>query len=233
MRYFEDVAKVGDYVEYFPNVTQFSVKPELSGYNEEQLYNPSKTTLWRVFRNVTGGVEIASSCSVGTLIVEGEAGYTNIVATMTGLANAFTNSKYALKGRAMGSTQSSVRQIQIPRDWEEHFNGCARYPYYDEEYMRDINQIYDNGLVTQEWSDVLLASRELLQSNGKVLFGIRKFSPTLAAFSHARISPNLGAPNTHVNDSVSGNVIPIVGLMPDVLVVDGDGSLENPFRIDI
>ena len=139
----------------------------------------------------------------------------------------------------MGSTQSSIGRIQVPQDWRAHFNGCSRYPYYDEEYMNDVNQIYDNGLMTEKWSNMFLASRNMLIGNDRVHFGIRRLYPTLTVFSHARLTLSEDTLDDQMDEEflaniiVSGNIIPVVGLLPDVLVVDGDGSLENPFRIDI
>lgn len=239
MRYLEEVAKIGDYVEYFPSVTQFTVKYEMSGYPEEQQYDPSKTTLWRVFRNITGGVEIASSSSAGLFSVAGETGYASIVDIMTEFSNAFVNSRYALRGRAMGSTQSSIGRIQVPQDWRAHFNGYARYPYYDEEYTNDVNQIYANGLMTEKWLNMFLASRDMLIEKDKVQFGIRKLCPTLTAFAYARLIFSEDMIDDEMGEELvagiiaTGNIVPVVGLLPDVLVVDGDGSLEKPFRIDI
>ena len=55
-----DVARIGDYVLYSPDVTYVSFCVEDSGTNNRQSCEPSKIKEWRVLDNCYGYVELVS-----------------------------------------------------------------------------------------------------------------------------------------------------------------------------
>ena len=144
-----DVASVGEYVEYKPNVTSFTHD---STYGVFGTINPSSITSWRILsKNSDGTIDLIPAAIAGTLNY-GVSGYgaDNITYPkyeegLQNLANSFINSSYATSARPVSETDLTTiknknltitdyyainKQDYTTQSWTGNQEGGANWYYY-------------------------------------------------------------------------------------------------------
>jgi hypothetical protein len=96
--------EIGDYVSMTPTSTSFRISTTLTGYDSNQIINPSELNLWRVIRiNEDNTVDMVSEyVSSTTVYFTGATGYRNGVGTLNLIASQYENEKYTVGSRYMG-----------------------------------------------------------------------------------------------------------------------------------
>ncbi len=120
-------AKLGDYVEMVPDLSNFDISKELTGCKDSfmcgteknittQTINPSELTTWRIINiKEDGTIEMISeyTSSQGIYFVGVDA-YKNLVGTLNLIASAYSNSKFTYGTRCPGySGQTEVIQTDV------------------------------------------------------------------------------------------------------------------------
>jgi len=70
-RVWVDVVKVGDYIEYVPDLTEYVVKKSDSGVNENQIFRSNEEKLWQVLSNDNKNLTITLKSGIGNLKLKG------------------------------------------------------------------------------------------------------------------------------------------------------------------
>lgn len=116
-KYLYDIAKPGDYVKYKPTAKEFSMTPEQTGQDMQQKFNTGNYTgLWQVLYNdAEHGLQIISSDIVDNLtlgnknnVTKTKLGYNNAIDTLNSFCFNYVDTKYATKGRSVGSNSISA-----------------------------------------------------------------------------------------------------------------------------
>lgn len=248
-------ARVGDYVRYIPNKTSYVVPKENSGYLLDQKYNPSEAQSWRVFDCKPYGIEIISHevrasevelCTaeegvvnkveymddnVADLILQGEVGYRNAVSILDDFCSAYINPKYALEGRCLGRGIEAVENISGEIRYRYVRNNFG-WPYMDNAFETDFQSLLREDV---EWVQTFnvnytwLASRVVARTKKNVQFGARLFCTHML---NVNTGPLLIASKQGMLErQVSGGVMPIITLKPELEIIGGKGTRENPWVI--
>lgn len=235
--------EIGDYVTYYPTMTEVTVGAELTGYDKDQTYNPSETQVWQVFskNDETKTVELISSKSVGDLTLRGKTGYIGAVQTLQDISKAYINSTYAVSARHLGYSEIGLTSEEIknynkidtskyPVQWGKSQNNI---PYVDEQYASDVNVLkaYDRfARIISVW----LASRgntctsfddSTLEYYGVKCYYNRNSLWSNSLYGHYKESYSL------VEIQENYGVHPIVTLRPEVKVASGNGYADDSFTI--
>ena len=100
--------KIGDYVNYKPSQTSYSLSSAVTGVSSIQTIKPSELTLWRVIqKNSDGTVDIVSQYVSNQdlkLSHYTRAVYDNYIGTLNSIASAYENAQYTAGSRHMGYT---------------------------------------------------------------------------------------------------------------------------------
>ena len=98
--------KIGDYINYKPSNTSYTISASDTTYSSDQTINPSELTVWRVIRkNSNGTVDIVSENVSSKTVYFGnskEVAYKNCIGTLNKIAKAYENSMYTVGSRHMG-----------------------------------------------------------------------------------------------------------------------------------
>jgi prepilin-type N-terminal cleavage/methylation domain-containing protein len=235
------VATVGQYVNYTPSSTSYTVSTTDSGYTSGQTYNPSTITSWRVFSNDGTTVKLISTESVGDLRLTGATGYAKAVNTLNNLCAAYVNTTYATSGRSLGYKEgSSMEEINTgtyPLTWaktypKENLPENA-FPYIDTYYTDDTTIINANSGALRHSSSgyIWLASRGMLSTSSNSFFyvcGISNSGGLNNYTNYLYISDSVG---TEHNGSRVNGVRPVVSLQSVIEVSNGVGTSTSPYEI--
>jgi len=235
---------IGDYVQYTPSIESYSVSSDDSGFygdgaNGSQVFTPSATTNWKVFKIEGDTVELISTNDVGKLTLRGYKGYNKLVDILNSIASAYVNPDYAVSGRSIGSTDQSVGTVAENLLAVIASNGssvdyASTVPYTDTYHEADVQYIIDNNLLPEEnlydnqyaW----LASRKAARgysTNYYVEMYAKLFYWRGTTLEDAVGSVRLGKAknSSDYTDEDSGrSVRVIVKLKPGIKVNGGDGS---------
>jgi len=163
---------LGAYIKYQSSNTSYTVFSDDSGYESNQIYNPSTITSWKVFANKDGQIDIISSESVGNLTLQGTTGYAKAVDTLNKMCKAYVNPVYADNGRCLGYVAGesvdildtdtypleyeyikNIKNTEIPYTVQVTDDGeeiiLVGFPYTDELYKKD-EKIVNTGIDTNE-----------------------------------------------------------------------------------
>jgi len=227
-----------------PSIESYSVSSDDSGFygdgaNGSQVFTPSATTNWKVFKIEGDTVELISTNDVGKLTLRGYKGYNKLVDILNSIASAYVNPDYAVSGRSIGSTDQSVGTVAENLLAVIASNGssvdyASTVPYTDTYHEADVQYIIDNNLLPEEnlydnqyaW----LASRKAARgysTNYYVEMYAKLFYWRGTTLEDAVGSVRLGKAknSSDYTDEDSGrSVRVIVKLKPGIKVNGGDGS---------
>ena len=226
-----DVAKVGDYVLYSPDVSYVSFCSEESGTTSRQICEPSKTKEWRVLNNCHGYVELVSVQDMPKVFVQGETGYKNVVAFLNKVCSAYVNLRHAVSARSLGTSVISISRVNDTLTFENIFN--TRYAWktsqtLDDNYFEpDVKTIFNNGFFTRRNGWIWLGSRSVDLKEDRCGLAVKAITPE-GKIESIPLYWNYSN-GRHYNLFECCHVCPVVKLREDVTVVSGDGSRENPY----
>jgi len=238
---------VGSYIKYQPSSTSCTVLAEDSGYENNQTYNPSTITSWKVFKNNNGQLDIISSESVGDLTLQGITGYAKAVDTLNKMCSSYVNSTYADNGRCLGYIESSsvgtIDEQTYPFTYEYTYK--HDFPYSDEYFRKDqtvintkvedIDLAYYYPLRHKE-GHIWLASRSVLaiknlKNNGGTSFSVRGLSSSGSQNDSTLYYFDLDG-STNSNMQTKG-IRPVISLKPRIKITGGEGTKDNPYTISM
>ena len=242
---------VGSYIAYKPNITSCTVLKEYSGAEEDQTYNPSSVTSWKVFKNNDGQLDIISSESIGDLTLQGSTGYANYVYVLNSLCSQYAN-EYADGAVSIGSTKNWIKEPANATNTDiansigiidtnaypirHAITYCLvdKYPYEDTHYLTTM-PLEDNGYLEKSLRHgndyVWIASRSLDVRNSLSNFYVKRL------YSDGRISGDfLCHSYLSGKDSLfshSYGVRPVVSLKEGIKITGGRGTKNNPYTISM
>jgi len=139
-KYLFEKARVGDVVEYWPSKKFCTLYPETTGHKVYQYFNPSISTIWRVFNINREIIEIISANSVGMLFLGGEAGFRNGPKALKIFCSEFVDRKFVSKSRPLGFKEDCICKIYSSLTAGRVYNNFKE-PYIDTYYEEDsINE---------------------------------------------------------------------------------------------
>lgn len=225
--------KFGDYVRYIPELTEYIVTPEESGYSHPQTFNPSENTLWKVFYEEEGNeILLISARSIGTLTLEGQIGFANGVGALNRLCSAYANPKVAVGGRSIGCTENSISELKVETcccDWVKNASPTERQPYDEKECEEDLSWLRCSGLMKKSNRYVWLASRHSEESLfHTVHFGMSAWNGCRDEKESVCLYKSYPAGGGY-SYRASYGVRPVIRLRSDARFGFGAGSKERPY----
>jgi len=222
-----DVATVGAYVTYVPSSTSYTVPATVSGYTDNQTFNPSITTSWRILSNEDGNIEIISNNSIGTLTLGGEEGYVNVVQTLNDISYSYVNKEYAIGGRSVGYSLDDLYEEEITNykviDTKVYPLGIVSdFPYIDDQL--DTSELSATGIDLGD-EVIWLASRYLDEYDDTTRFFMIRWMSSGGYCDYDCMIDNSGG-----ESSASYGVRPVVSLKSG-LTVTGSGTSSDPYII--
>lgn len=148
--------KVGDYIRFVPESTNYTISTSLTGYHENQTINPSELKIWRVLKiNTDKSVEVISEyLPTNATIFSGLVGYNKLVGSLNTIASQYTKKGYVISARNIGFANQSedVSNIKsynnfINKSWDEiksYVKTNDSFPLsmsVDEAYTKDIDLV--------------------------------------------------------------------------------------------
>ena len=212
--------KVGDYVEYVPNMASAVLLASTSGYTADQTYYPSSTTLWRIFSINDGIINIIPANGIGNITIRGSLG-NNMSNLLNTVSENYVNSAYATSARSLG-TPSVLSTIT---------SGLPVYTMNTEDKtiidenptLNCSNNTFSGGYTPYGAACFAI---EILDSSGTL--------QSIPAVSGHYVGNPYNGQQVPVIDEVfpiEGTIRPIVSLKADTQFTGGTGTQANPYRI--
>lgn len=109
----KSIFKVGYYVKMEPTNTSYTISAVRTGYDTNQIINPSELNLWRVIRiNDDQTVDMVSEYVSSTNVYfRGKTGYLNYVGILNQIAKQYENANYTVGSRHIGYDGSQTEYI--------------------------------------------------------------------------------------------------------------------------
>lgn len=232
--------KPGDYIKYeIPNNT-ISISESESGYNKTQVINTQNFSsgYWQVLYNDSEngfGLQIVSSRDITSgnqFYLEGQAGYNNSVSILNNIASQFVNPTYADWGRALGLNPAN------PNDTAENaellWGGNSGCKMVDSNYTQDLIQLKSYGMLKDN-IDIWLASRSSnSQFDGET--GYHGWNVRATSASGTEKDKRLFKQNYNNRDEIKtegAGIRPVIKLKDNIRIIDGDGTISDPYVISI
>ncbi len=245
----KSVAKSGDYVIYEPISKSYIVTTGQSGYSSDQSFSTDgSTNLWQILYNDDSlGIQITSSKSIANVNIgrnnsnaNAKLGYNNVISTLNFMSDNYINPKYAISARTIGSNpenreDTTTSTITTPFK----YNGSTINTGFKKEdnfYEKDFNALNTsinqdtNGIAKIDVSYFLGSRYVYTNPNDCVVCYIRTID-TNGSLNTSRIvacSDGAGLSDTWGMCATSG-VRPVIKLINDIKILDGDGSKDNPY----
>ena len=224
-----DRIKIGDYVEYIPDLEECVVLAKQSGYSEDQRFFPSLMKRWRIFR-IGECIELVSAKSVGSLVLSGYKGYSNSDGLLDYVADAFVNPRYAISGRCLGS-----RRTVFPRSrWITYYTEAQKqvetmtydvFSNEDAEWLIAHDLLPKRGMFwyaekyeSKEETEAYLGCRCMNGEDGDVFgvcFEFEEAGKLMKHYSHKR------------------EMLTLIRLRPEVEFEFGTGTLRIPWKMSV
>ena len=251
----------GKYVTITPDLTEYLISKEDSGYDDDQTINPKELTLWRIIKtNEDGSFDAVSEyTSSKNIILKGEQGYKNLVDTLVKIGSSYINTTYTTKSRIMGYdnqtstlTQSITSDntplnvtsttLLIEGDGREYLNGLGGDNLYIKDYLL-VKNIYKNNPTTYGSSGLIGYNVNTKEKDTYYLPSRIYFSKSNKNYSfNSLIIDTDGALNRenplykYYNEweslETSAKIRPIITIKKDVTISSGNGLKNNPYILD-
>jgi len=223
---------VGAYVKYqYPDKNLVMVSSD-SGTNLDQVIVP-KETRWQVFYNNDGQLDIISCDSVADIKLIGKQGYMNAVDVLNKVCSAFVNPDYATSARCLGSDVSSIDKIEL-HEMDLCYNSHERFPYMDGAFFKDVKQLLDNNCIKCKGS-VWLASRVFYLADATSIFWESYYFGVRVLFHNKNVGNSYLYKVEHNGKTEikyeERGIRPVISLKPDIKIIGGIGTKEEPFII--
>lgn len=221
----------GQYVVYTPTLKEYVVPAEKVGDLENQVFYPHKHTLWRVFRKDGARCQLIPVRTIGSLALNGVAGFEHGIDVLNDLSAAFVNFEYAESGESIGNSIASRKLNNNMIDFS--LQDAASKVYTDNEWENDYLKLRSKGAHRYN-ETIYLASRKTLKCKDVVgkFQCIMEMGPRGGKNIETLFS--IDAEEHEVEGCrVIAGVVPKITLKPEVRFVEGNGSLKNPWRLEI
>ncbi len=229
--------KIGDYINYKPSSTSYTVSASETAFSSAQTINPSELTVWRVIRkNNNGTVEIVSEDVSSTVISFGnskEVAYRNCIGTLNKIAEAYENSTYTVGSRHMGYDGTA-----------EEYLTTSISSGGDRGYMEDKSLVesavghlkarsVDRTL--SGFDSYWLASRAYPLNATSTSGSSRDYYFINLITSEGELSNHLSGLGTNLSLSAyaHGRVRPIVILKSTLKLTGGNGTSNSPYTLGV
>ncbi len=246
---------VGEFVSYTPEKTNYEITSDLTGYTSNQTINPSELNLWRVIRkNSDGSIELVSEYTSSTSIYfKGKEGYKNYIGTLNTIASQYETNGITSGSRYMGYngqteniTNETLNKTSAP--WTESTTARNSLKGSTREAQGGGDLLYetDTDLVkaacgtlkayvvnaTTLADDYYLASRNFVyNSRDDWVFCIRRVYTGGSGSVAGTVLLGYINYDPYENDNDSF-LRPIVTLKAEIQLLSGDGSQNNPYKIN-
>ena len=236
-----------DYIEYLPNITSYDVDTSLTNAPSAGTFNPSYLKKWRVFKkNEDGSIEIIPvSSNYGKIRFKGKVGYANFIYVLNRAAESYINSDYAIKARSFGFNGKSTEMITDYTNLNSTSNPCPSWSNSEKLGCGDGESKYNNDyqrylkLFSSEKPDIDVdlrnawsASRDLSAASIKAWMW-RAYSIDGSYAYNGTYLLGYTEGNGFNELDFTFNIFPIVTIKSDVLIVAGDGTKANPYKLSV
>lgn len=222
----------GHYVVYTPTLEKYVVSKEKTGDAEDQIFHPHMHTLWRVFRKDGARLQLIPVKTVGSLALNGVAGFEHGVDALNELSAAFVNPDYAEFGECIGNSSDSRNLNNNMNDFS--LEAAVNNVYTDNEWKADYSKLANSYAGSRYKEHIHLASRKTLNRN-EALIGqahcIMEIGPRGGHRSNVLFT--ISEDGEIDGFRVVAGVVPKITLKPEVKFIDGDGSQESPWRLEV
>ncbi|MCI9280514.1 MAG: hypothetical protein HFJ02_06940 [Bacilli bacterium] len=243
--------QVGQFISYTPEKTSYEIASNLTGYTSNQTINPSELNLWRVIRkNEDGSIDLVSEyTSSQNVIFKGEIGYKNYIGTLNKVAQSYETSGITSRSRYMGYDGQtefilSSEKITDTEPWTEDTTAENSPKGSERERLGggDVLYLTDEALIKAACGNTLIAYKVDATSTAvNYWLASRYFIYQYDYWSFFNIR------YVSTNDRLSGDEIfygsdketrsinylrPIVTLESGIVANTGNGSSENPWKIN-
>jgi len=223
--YMNQVVKAGDCIVYTSNLKQF-VLPAGNGVKKEHVFRPADVKRWRVLKNKQGIVELIPAESVGRVTLYGRVGWRNAIQHLETICKAYADGKYALDARTLGMTfnDPSISVEEIMEACKTDYMAC----FTDHGYASDLQHMQDGAYPAKiSW----FASRSVKKLEDGYALNLRlSFGKAMGEITLAELAPD-GVCRKEYERTFE--ICPVRLMAANVVVCDGDGSAENPYRLEL
>ncbi|MCI9280390.1 MAG: hypothetical protein HFJ02_06305, partial [Bacilli bacterium] len=235
-----DNVNIGDYISYTPVLSNYEITSQATGYTSNQTINPSELKLWRVIRkNNDGSIDLVSKyTSTSRVGFDGEIGYKNYVGTLNRIANSYETPGITRGSRYMGyDGQTEYISIFGTGGFISESEGGG-----DELYQNDVSLVETacGNLIAGSTGDegYWLASRKYIY-NGRDGSWKRMVYYVRGSGSGSNYTSTVKYTDDWFNYTTSygapfsrARLRPIVILKSGIVASSGDGSENNPWKVN-
>ncbi len=257
---FDDI-QVGDYVSYTPILTSFEISNDLTGCTgetsvcnglEKQSLNPSELNLWRVIRkNEDRSIDLVSEYTSSIQVYfYGKEGYKNYIGALNKIARSYETEGITSDSRYLGYDgqtenildETSLIQTTYPYSGDTTASNSPKGGTREAKGGGDVLYETDINLVMEACGDNLKAYRIDEKSTSAQYWVASRFYNMYSTSQWRFNGRSMGSAlsykllcgfNNGIFDISSGNYLrPIVTLKSGIVANTGNGSSENPWKIN-
>ena len=199
--------RLGDYINYTPSGTSYTISSSDTGYKEDQIINPSELNLWRVIRkNDDGTIDVVSDKSSSEIVyfegTRNKIGYNNYIGVLNKIAHAYETEGITVGSRHMGWDGKALEYLTESK--------------MDEGYKIDTELVKTAIGTLNTKGTYWLASRHESDRGHCIYRGNLSYCEMIT------ISAGYGR-----------NIRPIIVLSADLKLAGGDGSISTPYVLEM
>ena len=208
--------KVGDVIRYKASEETYNVLGELTGYENDQLFDLSNLYLWSVLKvNDDGSIVVTSKYYSSSIInFTGTVGYKNYVSVLNNIANQYVDNNHVIGARAFGYSS----QIPVLSDIS-----LGNDQLYDD----------DSNLVTYALGKLSTTTND--NGTGNYAVASRFYDNEFNNYGIRVVNPDGLIVDLELFDgddvTVGVNFRPIL-IIKNGLKVSGDGGIHNPYNFE-
>ncbi len=240
---YENVS-IGDYVSYTPILKQYEITSAATGYESNQVINPSELNLWRVIRkNEDGSIDLVSEYVSSTRVAfKGKEGYKKYIGTLNRIANSYETPGITIGSRYMGyngqtefiTDESKINQTTAPWVSDTSISNSPKGSEREAQGGGSSVATFDRKLVIEATKKENIATYKVNDASSSDYYWIAD------RFYYYKDDSHWGFNFSHVDKKgavtnvglSSMPVRPIVILKAGILVSNGNGSQVNPWRVN-
>ncbi len=251
---YENVS-IGDYVSYIPILKNYAITRTQTGYDQNQIINPSELNLWRVIRkNEDGSIDLVSEYTSSSAIrIKGKVGYKNYIGTLNRIANSYETPGITDSSRYMGydgqtefiTDETALNSTTVPWPNSSNINNSVKGSERERLGGGEELSVTDVEMVKAACGNTLKTYRvDATSTETKYWIANRKFHYTNDSkweFNVRYADPKddtvygvgLYVYNEGLNDVIYTSFLrPIVTLKSGIQANNGNGSNENPWKVN-